>query len=364
MVRSGQWQGEAGYSDGGRVWWLYGGIAVVSLVSWGLMALGVELQQGVAAWLWPVVLVAFAVLGTRAMMPKVGRLVLEGDVLRIERGRRVTELRRPSLTAAVRDWAPVRGYELGSALVLSDGATSVSLGIRDRRLAGADGICRTPEIWIEGSVADDQLPRLEIDREIVNPDAPSPSVLAGLTFTLLRNPNRLGPIVGLVGGMFGGMLGVGLFAFAMEAAFGTDASWLMLLILPSIFAPFAAHLTYQRRGKVLLRVADGRLTLTRNARSDHHPLDTLVFHRGHVSMHARGYGEYETPTLAIELPAGKTLVIGTSDVRLRWKTPGPRRRAAPLLASPLDFRLLVAALGLGRTLTVDSTREPAQRWRR
>lgn len=331
---------------------MYGLIASLAIVGGVACATGqlerwAELSHQYGGWVFALVLVPVAFLVMGSMFPREATIELEGSVLSIVRGRNVVRFDRDRLRISTKRWAIAPGHDLGGVLVLDDGTQRLTIGVRDRRIGQPDGECRSPKLWVEGAVLEDFLPHLGASLDVLRPD--DAQSREAVDVELIRNSERGAAIALLVGGMFGGMflvIGIGV---AVSRLYPDAAETLLVFMVPAIYGPVIAMLTYHRRGKVRVHVDRQALTVTRRGKTIRVPKGELIVTRGMVHGHAR---HYETPVLSIALPEGGGLDIGTSDVRLKW-TPGAAKVRAPsYLLGSIDFRLLVEALGLSSSICV------------
>lgn len=343
----------ASYTSARGLLWMYGLVALSAVVGGIAAATGqlerwAELSQQFGGWVFVLVLVPLVVLVMGSMFPRDATIELEGSVLRIVRGRHVVQLDRDRLRISTKRWAVAPGHDFGGVLVLDDGTQRITIGARDRRIGQPDGECRSPKLWIEGTVLDDLLPSLGVRLDVLRPDEALPREEASVE--LIRNSNRGATIALLMGGMFGGMFLVIGLGIAVSRFYPDAAETLLVFMVPAIYGPMIAMFTYHRRGKVRLQVDERELIVTRRGKTTRVPKESLVLTRGMVNGHAQHYGRYQTPALSIALPGGETLDIGTSDVRLKWTPDAAKVRTPRYLVGSIDFRLLVGALGLSSSI--------------
>ena len=326
------------------------GVGVVAAAT-GQFERWAELSQQYGGWVFVLVLVPVAGLVMRSMFPREATIELEGSRLRVTRGRLVTILDLDRLRVSTKRWAVAPGHEMGTVLVLDDGTQKLTIGARDRRIGHPTGDCRSPKLWVEGAVLDELMPHLGTSLEIVRADAAPEEV----SVELIRNGNRGAAIAMQVGGIFGGMALVFALGFAVSHVYPNAAETMLVFILPAVFVPMIAMLTYHRRGKVQLRVDAQALTVTRRGETIRIPREELLLTRGTVSHNAQYVGQYETPALSVALPTGGALDIGTNDVRLKWTPAAATVRATRYLVAPIDFQLLVGALGLSSSISTSES---------
>lgn len=289
-----------------------------------------------------VYLVAALVASVYAATTGSGRILIEGDGLVVDRGRRRTSYRLSGADIRYGKWAISGTGATGSLLYLSSGGKRLRIAGRDLLLPD-DSYTESPRFGHDAELTEAAFAQLiaQLGRVTGKRVEPRDPAAGDLSVELIENRGAPRWTMKLAGGSFGLVFAGGCAALLTDSLPGV-VRFLPLAVWAVSMIAFLVMMVRVKRFRLALHGGELVLQTARGRELWRAPQSEMTWERGAHRVGTR-FGSAVYPVLVVTGPGRAKLSVTTADPKVDW--PNPRRvGAARYVIGPPEWRYLLRAL--------------------